>query len=350
MKRLPLALFPLLLFLGACTLFAPSTPSSDVIQTSVAQILTAYPTQTPAIIYMASTESAPPDGLPDDLPTATTPAPTSTPAAPPPPQTIVIVYPTPVVSSPPIVYPTAIPSWSPAYVDQFVQYYYQRINARDYTTSWSLLTNAFKAVVNPDGYAGYVAYWNTVARVDVQYVTINSWSGNYATVVVSLVYNYVNGYAASSTQTFLLFYDAYRVTWMFDTATPPLPTPVPTAWPTAVPTAVAIPYYPADFIYYYFNNINSRNYPLTWSLLTASFIANNNPPASGGYTGYVNFWNSVSLVQITGVSVNSLSGSYATVTVAMTFYYSSGLVTTATPTYYLVYNYGLGSWQFYSPY
>jgi hypothetical protein len=163
---------------------------------------------------------------------------------------------------------------------------------------------------------------------------------------VGMIYNYTNGTAVSSNQSFHLYYDSWRATWMFDATTVTLPTPV----PTAVPTAVTIPYNPADFIYYYFNNINLRNYPLTWSLLTASFIANNNPPSSGGYTGYVNFWNSVAWVEITGVVITSYSGSYATASVGMVFHYNGGLVTTTIPTYYLVYNYGLGSWQFYSPF
>ncbi len=329
MKRLLPALILLSFFLAACSLSVPATLSADVILTSVAQTLTAYPTQTPAVVTSTFAESTPTPDLPTD-----TPAPTAT-TAPPPPPVYVIIYPTPVVYPPPVIYPTPIVAWSPAYADQFIYYYYQRINARDYMTAWSLLTEAFKAAVNPDGYSGYIAYWNNIQRVDINSVTVTSLTGASATVVVNMVYNYVTGYAVSNTQTFHLYYDTWRATWMFDSAAGTLPTPVPTAIPPVS--------YPADFIYYYFNNLNLRNYALTWSLLDANFIARNNPD---GYTGYVNYWNTVSNVNVTYVTVNSYTSSYASVTVGLVFTYVNSLVTSASATYQLVYNTGLGNWQF----
>jgi hypothetical protein len=330
MKRLLPASILILFFLAACAPSVPSTLSADVILTSVAQTLTAYPTQTPAVVTPIPSEGVPTTSLPTD----TLPAPTAT-TAPPPPPVYVYIYPTPVVYPTPIIYPTPIALWSPAYADQFIYYYYQKINARDYTTTWSLLTNAFKAAVNPDGYSGYVAYWNSVSRVDINSVTVTSLASPFATVVVNMVYNYVAGYAVNSTQTFHLYYDTWRATWMFDSAAGTVPTSVPTAIP---PVA-----YPADFIYYYFNNINARNYPLTWSLLDAYFISRNNPD---GYTGYVNYWNSVSNVTVTYVTVNSYTSSYASVSVGLVFTYVSSLVTSANVTYQLIYNTSLGSWQF----
>jgi hypothetical protein len=140
-------------------------------------------------------------------------------------------------------------------------------------------------------------------------------------------YTYFNGTVVSSLQPFRLYYDAYRATWMFDTITVTIPTPAP------------VYYTPDQFIYHYFYNLNLRNYAYTWSLLSASFIAKNNPPSDGGYWGYVDFWNSVSRVDITYATVVSNNG----------FTYNSGLVTTAYPTYHLLWNYSLGNWQFYSP-
>jgi len=340
MKHLLPVLILLLLLLSACFPQAAPTPSADVLATSVVQTLTALPSQTEIVRLVTPVVYTPTAGLPTL--TSQAPIPTNTPPAVP---TQVIIPPTPVPYVPPVVYPTAIPAWSPTYADQFIHYYYQRINARDYTTTWSLLTDAFKAAVNSEvsgGYAGYVNFWNTVQRVDIYNVTITSWDGYYATVVVNMVYNYMNGFVNSSSQTFHLFYNSVRGTWMFDSAAA-------TPLPTAIPTPVSVPSYPADFIYYYFNNINLRNYTLTWSLLSASFIANNNPPAEGGYTGYVNYWNSVSRVDVTYITVNSNSGGYAEVAVGLVFNYVSGPVTSGNPHYHLVYNYGIGNWQFYSP-
>lgn len=336
MKRILIALIPLLLLLGAC---APSTPlpetptspSAGEILTSVAETMAALPSQTPAVIYVTVE-------APCITPTLTstptfTPSPSGTSTYTPIPPTPVIIYVYPTAP----VYPTAVPAWSPWYADQFIYYYYQRINFREYTTAWSLLTEAFKAAVNPDGYAGFVNYWNTVARVDIRSVSVTSLAGTSANVLVDLVYTYFNGAVISSLQPFRLYYDAYRSTWMFDSLTVSVPTPAP------------VYLTPDQFIYYYFQQINLRNYPLTWSLLSASFIANNNPPSSGGYAGYVDYWNSVYRVDITSASVLSNNGLYADVSVGMKFTYNSGLVTTAYPTYHLLWNYSLGNWQFYSP-
>lgn len=346
MKQPFAVLLPLLLILGACTpstpiISTPISPSAGEVLTSVAETMTAAPTQTPFYIYVTPTESTP------SSPTATeTPLPTATStitASPVPPTPVVIyIYPTPVYYPPPIIYyPTVVPFWSPAIPDQFIYYYYQRINAREYTTAWTLLTEAFKAAVNPEGYAGFVSYWNTVARVDIRSVGITSYSGYNAYVLVDMVYTYFNGAVISSLQPFRLTYDAYRSTWLFDSVSVVAPTPIPTPLP--------VYYTPDQFIYYYFYNINLRNYTFTWSLLAPSFIANNNPPASGGYTGYVDYWNSVSWVDISYATVLSNNGIYADVSVGMVFNYNSGLVTTAYPTYHLLWNYSLGSWQFFSP-
>lgn len=330
MKRLLPALILLSFFLAACSLSVPATLSADVILTSVAQTLTAFPTQTPAVVTPTFSEEL----SPTEMPTFTPPAPTATPLPPPAP-VYVYVYPTPIVYPTPAIYPPPITLWSPAYADQFIYYYYQKINARDYATTWSLLTDAFKAAVNPDGYSGYVAYWNNIQRVDINSVTVTSLVGNSATVVVDMVYNYVTGYANTSHQTFHLYYDTWRATWMFDSAAGTLPTPVPTAIPPVS--------YPADFIYYYFNNLNLRNYALTWSLLDADFIARNN---ADGYTGYVNYWNTVSNVNVTYVTVNFYTSTTASVTVGLVFTYTNSVVTSTSATYQLIYNYSLGSWQF----
>ena len=103
------------------------------------------------------------------------------------------------------------------------------------------------------------------------------------------------------------------------TAIPPSPTPtalLPSPTATLAPTAASSGgggYYapvtenPSAFIRYYYGQINLGNYPLTWSLLDANFINNNNGPATGGYAGYVNFWSTVHEVIVQSVYVDSTS-------------------------------------------
>ena len=129
----------------------------------------------------------------------------------------------------------------------------------------------------------------------------------------------------------------------------PVPTSVP--YPTQVvqqPPAVTVysPQYADQFIYYYFYYINQRNYPLTWSLLTDSFKYANNTAAQGGYLGYANFWDSVRRVDIFGVTVTSLSGNTAVVSVNIRYTYQNGTVISNLQTYNLIYDSGRGSWLF----
>jgi hypothetical protein len=148
------------------------------------------------------------------------------------------------------------------------------------------------------------------------------------------------------------------------TAIPPSPTPtvvLPTPTATPVPTAVYQSsgggvYYapvtedPAAFIRYYYGQINLGNYPLTWSLLDTNFINNNNGPATGGYTGYVDFWSTVHEVIVQSVYVDSQSGYYAVVTVTSMYKWVSGLITYSTDTFNLIYNSSRATWMFDSPY
>jgi hypothetical protein len=321
MKHMLRFLIPVVLFLSACGQGQPSTPPVNVVQTSVALTLTAYPSFTPS-------------QLPSSTPLVSTPTTTVTET----PTNPLLPTPTNLTPAPtiPVIPPTAAPAWNPSYPDQFIRYYYQHINARDYNTTWSLLSDVFKFAVNSTaegGYGGYVDFWDTVRRVDINSVTIISQSSHAAQVLVDMVYNYTNGAVIRSQQYFQLYYYAPRSTWMFD-------------YSGTMPTSVPNPSTPDQFIYYYFNNINARNYSLTWTLLSDSFKAQNNPD---GYGSYVNFWNSVTQVNITYITIDSQSSGSADVTVGMIFRYNTGRLTTGNQVFHLIYNSGIPSWQFNSP-
>jgi hypothetical protein len=317
MKRiLPLVVI-LVLLLSACQPKAPA-PTPNLVQTAVVLTLTAQPT------------TVPPTRTPL-LPTPTLSLPTPTPT-----QTLASATPSPL--PPPPAGATAAPVWYPNYADQFIRYYYQNINARNYNLTWSLLTDAFKYAVNgpaQGGYQGYVDFWNTVARVDISSVVITGQSSGTATVTVAMTYYYFNGRVASVNQPFNLLFDASRNTWMFHSPT------------TVVPTPIAAS--PQSFIYYYFDRINARDYGTTWALLHDTFKAHMNPPSSGGYDGYVAYWNSVSRLDILGLTLNSQSGIYADITVSMVFNYTSGTSVASNQLFHLIYDSSRGTWLFYWP-
>lgn len=322
MKRMLMFMIPVVLFLSACGQVQPSTPPVNVVQTSVALTLTAYPSHTPTQLLSSTPAVSTPTTVTATTTNALLPTPTNS-------------TPTPIPTIP-VIPPTAAPAWNPSYPDQFIRYYYQHINARDYNTTWSLLSDVFKFAVNSTaegGYGGYVDFWDTVQRVDINNVTIISQSSHAAQVLVDMVYNYKNGAVIRSQHYFQLYYYTPRSTWMFD-------------YSGTMPTSVPNPSTPDQFIYYYFNNINARNYSLTWTLLSDSFKAQNNPD---GYGYYVEFWNSVNQVNITYITINSQSSSAADVAVGMIFRYNTGRLITRNLRFQLIYNSGIPSWQFNSP-
>ncbi len=323
-----LGLMTTLLLLSACTLALPSTPDISLVETGVSQTLTALPspippTNTPITILPTGTSLL---STPTLTPTDT-PVPTSS------------SVPT-LASTAIVLLQTAVPVYSPQYPDQFIRYYYSYINQRNYQLTWSLLADSFKYAVNgagEGGFLGYANFWDTVQRVDIFGVSVTSQSGGYAVVNVNMQYTYQNSLVTSNLQTFNLIYDYNRSTWLFNSFTP-LATPLP---PPAILQT------PELFIYNYFANINVGNYGLTWSLLTDRFKTNVN---HNSYDDYVNFWTSVSRLDISGVSIESQTGTNTVVMVGMVFNYRGGPVTTSNQRFFLLYDSGRGTWLFDSPY
>lgn len=106
----------------------------------------------------------------------------------------------------------------------------------------------------------------------------------------------------------------------------------PTVFPVvAVDQSAAIPSDPAMFIYYYFDNINKRNYDLTWSLLSDKYKDKTNPIGQGKY---IDFWNGYEKVVITSVSPVYLTDTSAKISLKAVFY-KNGSTSNHDITYYL---------------
>ncbi len=323
-----LGLMSVFLLITACNLIPPGTPGTSQLETSVFQTLTAMPTLppptnvpavvTPTSVVVLATPTVqilPPTGVP----------PTDTPPASPQP------YATPIIQ-----YPNPVPAYSPLYADQFIYYYFNNINQRNYQVTWSLLTDSFKFANNTageGGFLGYANFWDSVLRVDIFGVTITSHTGNFAVVSVNMRYNYRDGNVVSNLQTYNLVYDAGRGTWLFNSFTP-IPTSVPPLPGTQTPQ---------QFMNYYFSTINAGNYSLAWTFLTDGFKAVAN---HGSFTDYATFWGSVARVDIASLNLVSQTGSDAIVDITLVFNYNGGLVTSETVRYHLIYDAGRGTWLF----
>jgi hypothetical protein len=119
------------------------------------------------------------------------------------------------------------------------------------------------------------------------------------------------------------------------------PSPTPFYTNTLYPGAMT----PHDFIYYYFDNINRRNYSLTWSLLTDNFKARLNGPNQGGYEGYVAFWNSISSVTVLN-AFYVCNGDLCAVTTTMQLDYANGAHDTSVYEYTVRFDHNLNTWMF----
>jgi hypothetical protein len=119
------------------------------------------------------------------------------------------------------------------------------------------------------------------------------------------------------------------------------PTIQPSLTATFTQTATLGAQTPQGFIYFYFDNINARNYTLTWSLLTDSFKNR----LSGSYQVYLDYWNSVKHVTVTS-AFYTCSGDLCPVNATLQIEYKNGQVTTDTYPYILRRDYARSAWMF----
>ena len=126
-------------------------------------------------------------------------------------------------------------------------------------------------------------------------------------------------------------------------------TSIPTGTPPSVPTntIVVTPSNSVEqFIHTYFQEINSRNYENTWSLLSDAFKASRNSPQNGGYQGYVDFWNTMDRVEILEINILEQSSQSAEVFVVANYHYKNGVTTTGEQNFYFIYDFTRNTWLF----
>jgi LasA protease len=116
--------------------------------------------------------------------------------------------------------------------------------------------------------------------------------------------------------------------------------PYPAAQTAALPSRT-----PQDFIINYFNNINSRNYALTWTLLSVRFQDNLNGSAQDGYQLYVDFWDSVDRATVSDVT-QTCQADVCAVNVTLRLDYKNGQFDTSIYPYTLTFDHVRNTWLF----
>lgn len=141
-------------------------------------------------------------------------------------------------------------------------------------------------------------------------------------------------------------YDGFIQTIVAQTLTAfPYPTIQSTSTPTLTMTVALFPQTPKEFVSFYFDAINSRNYSLTWSLLTDAFKNNLNGSSLYNYQEYVDFWNSVYQANLKDVHA-VCQGDLCAVDATLQLYYNNGQFNTSTYPYTLTYDHTRNTWMF----
>ncbi len=108
------------------------------------------------------------------------------------------------------------------YIDPtaFITNYFSLINERRYEEAWSKLSTKFKENFSKrtdgGGYDEYVDYWNTVAKVEIAFIEIQSQSNSNALVYAEILFNYKAGNTETGHITYKLVKDSTGKAWLFD--------------------------------------------------------------------------------------------------------------------------------------
>jgi hypothetical protein len=125
-------------------------------------------------------------------------------------------------------------------------------------------------------------------------------------------------------------------------------TSIPTGTPF-IPTTTIVPTQSnslEQFIRTYYQEINSRNYENTWSLLSDAFKASSNSLQNGGYQGYVDFWNTVDRVEVLETKILEQNNQFAKVFVVANYHYKNGVTTTSEQNFSFIYDFTRNTWLF----
>ena len=111
---------------------------------------------------------------------------------------------------------------SEGYTDpvEFINEYFSLINERRYDDAWARLSNRFVENfanrTGGGGYNDYVEYWNTVNKVEIAFIEIQSQSDTQAIVYAEILFNYKAGNTEIGHIKYKLVKDTTGKSWLFD--------------------------------------------------------------------------------------------------------------------------------------
>jgi len=93
----------------------------------------------------------------------------------------------------------AYPQWA----KDFIKYYYDSLNNREYSTAWTLLSSDFTARGTGLTYAEYVEFWDTIANTRVESIKVLSVNKHAVILEVDITYTTIEGKVIKDTTPYI---------------------------------------------------------------------------------------------------------------------------------------------------
>ena len=186
-----------------------ATQTAEIRQTAAAQVLAFMPSDDVTNLSNPNTEES------NNLQATETPVYTQVVQA----NSIQDLAATSIVQNTPTSQPTET---SETYTDPivFITDYFSLINERRYDNAWAKLSTRFKENftnrTDGGGYNDYVAYWNTVEKVEIAFIEIQSQSDTEALIYAEILFNYKAGNTETGHIKYKLVKDVTGKSWLFD--------------------------------------------------------------------------------------------------------------------------------------
>lgn len=172
--------------------------------------------------------------------------------------------------------------------------YYETLNNGDYQTGWNLLSEESRNNKNshPNGYQSYLDWWKQVKKVDILATNIIEENEQVGIIDSQLKYQLISGKIIEQSLIFSFLWSETEQKWLLNKV-------------ERISEKVINHVNnksPVDFVKNYYQMVNEKKYETTWQKLSKDFTTNK---VKNDYSSYLNWWKSVTKVEVTEVKLIS---------------------------------------------
>ncbi len=172
--------------------------------------------------------------------------------------------------------------------------YYETLNNGDYQTGWNLLSEESRNNKNshPNGYQSYLDWWKQVKKVDILATNIIEENEQVGIIDSKLKYQLISGKIVEQSLIFSFLWSETEQKWLLNKVERISEKVINNINNNS----------PVDFVKNYYQMVNEKKYETTWQKLSKDFTTNK---VKNDYSSYLNWWKSVTKVEITEVKLIS---------------------------------------------